>query len=204
MKPLSIIKAPLVSEEFFSCVSQMADALLAAGLAASLGAAVMHELPMVDWEPRRDSETKILNLGAALSPRRIIGYAGHMNRFLSSFLIAAVIILVSTFAGMSVMHVQGDGGTGASACIGDNCAAMPDMPASGMGCLVQCLSAIPSFADPGTTSAFAVALLIALLAVFSAGTLARVAVAGRFFHRWREGIGKIFLRRQLASVILRD
>lgn len=61
MKPISIIKAPLVSEEFFSGVSLMADALMHAGLAESLGAKIGAALPPAAWEPRRDPDTKILN-----------------------------------------------------------------------------------------------------------------------------------------------
>lgn len=61
MKTVSIIKAPLVSEEFFSGVDLMADTLLGAGIQKELNAKVTHELPVPDWKPRRDAKTKILN-----------------------------------------------------------------------------------------------------------------------------------------------
>lgn len=60
-KPLSLIKAPLVAEKYFSGVSLMADALISNGLAHALPAQIASELPYPDWEPRRDPTTKILN-----------------------------------------------------------------------------------------------------------------------------------------------
>src|SRR3989338_576130 len=61
MKPITIIKAPLVSEEFFSGVSLMADALSKAGLVEALSATVSTELPFPNWKLQRDPDTKILN-----------------------------------------------------------------------------------------------------------------------------------------------
>lgn len=61
MKSISIIKAPLVSEEYFSGVSMMADSLIMAGLAQSLHAEITTELPLPNWKPERDVQTKILN-----------------------------------------------------------------------------------------------------------------------------------------------
>jgi len=61
MKSISVIKAPLVSEEYFSGVSLMADALLKAGLLPALRATLTSSLPLPDWTPLRDPVTKILN-----------------------------------------------------------------------------------------------------------------------------------------------
>jgi arginase len=58
---LTIIKAPLVSEEFFSGVSLMADALIKAGISEALQAQVTASLEQSNWKPHRDEETKILN-----------------------------------------------------------------------------------------------------------------------------------------------
>ncbi|MBS4007633.1 MAG: arginase family protein [Clostridium sp.] len=61
MKPFSVIKAPLVSEEFFSGVSLMGDSLINAGLAEQLGIKSITQLPVPDCEYQRDPETKIIN-----------------------------------------------------------------------------------------------------------------------------------------------
>lgn len=69
MKPFSIIKAPLVSEEFFSGVSLMGDSLINAGLAEQLGIKSITQLPVLDCKYRRDPETKIIN------PRQVHDYS---------------------------------------------------------------------------------------------------------------------------------
>jgi arginase len=69
MKPFSIIKAPLVSEEFFSGVSLMGDSLINAGLAEQLGIKSTTQLPVLDCEHQRDPEIKIIN------PRQIHDYS---------------------------------------------------------------------------------------------------------------------------------
>lgn len=69
MKPFSVIKAPLVSEEFFSGVSLMGDSLINAGLAEQLGIKSITQLPVLDCEHQRDPETKIIN------PRQIHDYS---------------------------------------------------------------------------------------------------------------------------------
>lgn len=68
-KPLSLIKAPLVAEQYFSGISLMGDALISAGLAQALSAQIATELPPPDWEPRRDATTKVLN------PHEVQGYS---------------------------------------------------------------------------------------------------------------------------------
>jgi arginase len=69
MKPFSIIKAPLVSEEFFSGVSLMGDSLINAGLAEQLGIKSITQLPVPDCKYQRDPETKIIN------PRQVHDYS---------------------------------------------------------------------------------------------------------------------------------
>lgn len=61
MKPISIIKSPLVSEQYFSGVSLMADTLIDAGLEHALKSRQTKQLPHVNWASSRDPETHILN-----------------------------------------------------------------------------------------------------------------------------------------------
>lgn len=61
MKKLTIIEAPLVSEEFDSGVRFMPEALIKGGLLERLNPETMTKLPMPNWEPKRDPETQILN-----------------------------------------------------------------------------------------------------------------------------------------------
>src|SRR3989344_462949 len=61
MKKISIIEAPLVSEQYHSGVSLMAETLRNAGLLERLDAVCTTKLPLPDWKPHRDPETKILN-----------------------------------------------------------------------------------------------------------------------------------------------
>lgn len=61
MKRISLIQAPLVSEQYFSGVSLMPEALLKVGLKESLNAELTTILPLPDWKSVRDPETKILN-----------------------------------------------------------------------------------------------------------------------------------------------
>lgn len=60
-KPITIIEAPLVSEQYWSGVSGMARALREAGLVERVGATLTTQLPEPDWKPVRDSATQILN-----------------------------------------------------------------------------------------------------------------------------------------------
>ncbi len=61
MNKISLIQAPLVSENYPSGVSQMAEALCAAGLGEKIHATQTVCLPVPSWKPYRDPETKILN-----------------------------------------------------------------------------------------------------------------------------------------------
>src|SRR5579872_374716 len=60
-KPKSIIVAPLVSEQYFSGVSLMAESLIEARIAKALKAKITTTLSRVGWFPERDPQTKILN-----------------------------------------------------------------------------------------------------------------------------------------------
>ncbi len=61
MKPISIIEAPLVSENYYSGVSGMAEALRKVGLSKRLKAKTTARLPLPDWQAKRDPETQIIN-----------------------------------------------------------------------------------------------------------------------------------------------
>lgn len=72
MKPISIIEAPLVSENYYSGVSAMAETLRKAGLSKRLKAKQTTQLSLPDWEPYRDSETHVLN------PKEVRDYTIHL------------------------------------------------------------------------------------------------------------------------------
>lgn len=110
-----------------------------------------------------------------------------MPRTIASFLAALVVFLGTTFAGMTLfdMHEMGDMGT------------------HPMSCVDHCLSTVSSLTS-AVPVAGALLLLVVFLALFCREGLFPEFRVARNVYRWREGIGKILLKRQLATVILRN
>lgn len=131
-----------------------------------------------------------------------------MKRLLIAFLAAAFLLLVTTFAGMSVFGmgmgmdagVTEHAGRNADACVeGGHCAdAHHSAPTD---CVDHCLSSIPSASLPTASTLVLTAVLTVLVAVVQASLPVALVLAKALR---REGIGKILLRRKLATVILRD
>ncbi len=124
-----------------------------------------------------------------------------MRRTLLSFLIASLVLFVTTFAGLAFFGMGSGMATDHGTCIGSVCDSMPgDM--SGMECLSHCLSAIPA-SSPAPLFPFAV-FVLALLILFLHERLAEVGRVERVHPRWRSGIGKLLLHQNLSTIILRN
>ena len=111
-----------------------------------------------------------------------------MPRFLISFLIAAIVFLATTFAGMTVLGMQGG----------------MEMDSHGVPCVERCLDTAASMTTTVTPAVFVLlAFIVLFLFVFPdwiSGDGPRVPT----LDRWREGIGKRLRHQQLATVILRN
>ncbi|NBS41148.1 hypothetical protein EBS80_00630 [bacterium] len=113
-----------------------------------------------------------------------------MNRALLSVLIVSLLLAFSTMVGMSIFGMNG----GMHA----------DMDTTGTDCLTHCLSVASSTTTVVSPSAVTLGVILVVLAlVFSEWPLA-VPASPPFVLRWREGIGKLLLGRNLSTVILLD
>ena len=129
-----------------------------------------------------------------------------MQRVLVSFLLAAMLYMATTFAGMVLFGMGGQmAGMSAETCLLGQCASAAHAmdAAGGLGCVSHCLSsAVPALAMP-TPFVLSFVLFVAAAALFLFSSEFSKQVAP-FFHRWPEGIGKLLLRQKLCTVIVRN
>ena len=127
-----------------------------------------------------------------------------MRRLLLSLLLALIVLVASTFGGMTIfgMHPAMAGMDDTLGCAGDDCLTNHHMDTQGMDCLDHCISVMsPASVTPvpfDLTIVFLTETLIALsltwLAIYFLPAV----------ERWREGIGKFLLHQHLATIVLRD
>ncbi len=127
-----------------------------------------------------------------------------MRRLLATTLLAAFALLGSTFAGMTVFGMHDGADAAAVSCVGMHCAPMSGAGTNDFGCINDCLSSATALTSAVLPMPPAFVPLLALCALLLSEIVDLPASFTRRTFRWREGIGKVFLRQSLSTVILRN
>lgn len=128
-----------------------------------------------------------------------------MQRLAASLLALAITLLTTTFAGMAMFGMGAHAvGMETDHCMsGDHCEQSGTPDTSGMDCVNHCISATTT----ATTISASMVISFVLFVVFvflSRNNNEQRSSPLYAFQRWREGIGKLLLKQQLAVVMLRN
>lgn len=132
-----------------------------------------------------------------------------MRKVVSVWLAITLLIVTASFAGAAYFGMPGTmmndahSTVAVAGCAGDNCHGHAAPRGMDADCLDHCLAAASTDVAPIQSDLAAATLLLAIFALVGA-RLASASAILTSRRRWAEGIGKILLRRKLATVVLRD
>lgn len=132
-------------------------------------------------------------------------YTFIMKGILLSFLLASILLTLSTLAGMTVFGMRGVmSHMDSDSCVSTDCPISNNTGETETGCLNHCLSVASSASTAVVPMPFTFVFLITAVALLLAEWIPTIRTIAFSNERWREGIGKLLLQQKLSTVILRD
>ncbi len=127
-----------------------------------------------------------------------------MKRVVLASILASVLLTFSSLGGMALFGMRGDMHMAPVVCADQVCAPTAHVVPTGTECLDHCLTVASVFNTVVAPLPFVALLIVFFSFLLFSSSFSFSFLSPQIIYRFREGIGKLLLRRQLATVVLRN